>query len=151
MNINLNEVREDIELYFKDHLPKYTVLEIRRKSNHPDDYYLWMVSAKKSDGTYAVWSSWNQLTKSLNHGPYGLKSAEDCLRIFKEYQDFKQYFEVYKYSQNAQFQVFVTDSEETAKNYCETQNWEFKDENEFVWCLDYRQIGHPASILKMEV
>ena len=151
MNINLNEVRKDIELYFKDHLPKYTVLEIRRKSNHPDDYYLWMVSAKKPDGTYAVWNSWNQLTKSLNHGHYGLKSAEDCIRIFEEYQDFKQYFEVYKYSQNAQFQVFVTDSEETAKNYCEIQNWELKDENEFVWNLDYRQIGHPASIFNTEV
>ena len=151
MNINLDEVRKDIEIYFKDHLLRYTVLEIRRKSNHPDDYYLWMVSAKKADGTYAIWSSWNQLTKSLNHGHYCLKSAEDCIRIFEEYHDFKQYFEVYKYSQNAQIQVFVTDTEETAKNYCETQNWELKDENEFVWGLDYRQIGYPAPIFNTEV
>ena len=57
MNINLNEVREHVELYFKENLPKYTVLEIRRKSSHPDDSYLFMVSAKKFSGTYAVWSS----------------------------------------------------------------------------------------------
>lgn len=46
MNINLNKVREHVELYFKENLPKYTVLEIRRKSSHPDDSYLFMVSAK---------------------------------------------------------------------------------------------------------
>ena len=57
MNINLNEVREHVELYFKENLPKYTVLEIRSKSSHPDDARLFMVSAKKFSGTYAVWSS----------------------------------------------------------------------------------------------
>ena len=57
MNINLNKVREHIELYFKENLPQYTVLEIRRKSSHPDDTHLFMVSAKKSNGIYAVWSS----------------------------------------------------------------------------------------------
>ena len=138
MSINLNEVKKDVELYFKEHLPQYTVvLEIRRKSNHPDDDYLYMVSAKKSDNTYAVWT-WNESTKSLNHGHYNLKSVEDCEKIFEEHQDVKQYFEVYKYSQNSQFRLFITDSEGTAKNYCETHNWELKDENEFVWNLDYR-------------
>ena len=32
MEINLNKVREHVELYFQKHLPEYTVLEIRRKS-----------------------------------------------------------------------------------------------------------------------
>lgn len=140
MDVNLNEIREHVELYFKEHLPEYMLLEMRRKSNHPDDSHLWMVSAKKSDGSFTVWTSWNELTKNLNHGHYNLKSVEDCVRIFEEYQDIKQYFEVYKYSQNAQFQVFVADSEKEAKDYCETQNWELKDENEFIWNLDYRLI-----------
>lgn len=32
MGIDLNKIREHVELYFKKHLPKYTVLEIRQKS-----------------------------------------------------------------------------------------------------------------------
>ena len=85
MNINLNEVREHIELYFKENLPQYTVLEIRKKSSHPDDAHLFMVSAKKSGGTYALWTSWNELTKSLNHGHYNLTSISSCEKIFEEY------------------------------------------------------------------
>ena len=85
MNINLNEVREHVELYFKENLPKYTVLEIRQKSSHPDDSHLFMVSAKKGDGTYAVWTGWNELNQSLNHGHYDLKSAEECENIFEEF------------------------------------------------------------------
>lgn len=85
MKIDLNKVREHIELYFKEHLPQYTVLEIRRKSSHPDDEHLWMVSAKKSNGTFAVWSGWNELTCSLNYGHYDLQSIEECERIFEEF------------------------------------------------------------------
>ena len=48
MSKDITEIREHIELYFKEHLPQYTVLEIRRKSSHPDGEHLWMVSAKKS-------------------------------------------------------------------------------------------------------
>ena len=41
------EVIEDVKAYFKEHLPKYAVLKVRRKSYHPDDSYLYMVSAKR--------------------------------------------------------------------------------------------------------
>lgn len=85
MNINLSEVKEHIELYFKENLPKYTVLEIRRKSSHPDDSHLFMVSAKKDDGTYALWTGWNELSRSLNHGHYNLQSTEECEKIFEEF------------------------------------------------------------------
>lgn len=85
MEINLNKVREHVELYFQKHLPEYTVLEIRRKSCHPADDYLWMVSAKKEDGTYAVWTAWNESTQSLNYGHYCLKSIEDCETVFEEF------------------------------------------------------------------
>lgn len=84
MKVDVNKVREHVELYFREHLPQYAVLEIRRKSYHPDDDYLWMVSAKKSNGMFAVWSEWNELTQSLNHGHYDLKTIEDCEAVFEE-------------------------------------------------------------------
>lgn len=85
MDMSIKKVREHVILYFKDHLPQYTVLEIRRKSYHPDDKHLWMVSAKKSDGIYAVWTSWNESTQCLNFGHYDLASIEECEKIFKEF------------------------------------------------------------------
>ncbi len=80
----LGEVTAHIETYFRENLPKYNVLEIRRKSSHPDDGYLFMVSAKKEDETYAVWTSWNERIQSLNHGHYGLKTLEECEKVLKE-------------------------------------------------------------------
>lgn len=85
MDMRINKVRENVELYFKKHLPEYTVLEIRKKSYHPADSYLWMVSAKKEDGTYAVWTAWNESTQSLNYGHYHLKSIEACEAVFEEF------------------------------------------------------------------
>ncbi len=79
------EVLEQVNKYFREHLPKYTVLKVRRKSYHPDDSYLYMVSAKKDDGTYAVWTCWNESTKSLNHGHYNLTSEEDCKKLMDEF------------------------------------------------------------------
>lgn len=81
----LVEVMENVKAYFKEHLPKYDVLRVRRKSYHPDDSYLYMVSAKKDDGTYAVWTCWNESTKSLNHGHYNLTSEEDCKKLMDEF------------------------------------------------------------------
>lgn len=85
MEIDLNKVREHVELYFREHLLKYAVLDIRKKSYHPDDDYLYMVSARKDDGTYAVWTSWNEKVQTLNHGHYGLVSITDCEKIFAEF------------------------------------------------------------------
>lgn len=140
MDINLSEAREHVEFYFKENLPQYTVLEIRRKSSHPDDSYLFMVSAKKDDGTYAVWSSWNESTQSLNHGHYNIKSLEDCEKLIIEHVDDTSYFAVYRYSQKVKSQMFIADSEEQAKQFCESHSWEWKDENDFLWNLDYREL-----------
>lgn len=76
---------EQIKLYFKENLPGYTVIKARKKSYHPDDSHLYMVSAKKDDGTYAVWTSWNQKTRSLNHGHYGLRSEGDCEKVMNDF------------------------------------------------------------------
>lgn len=86
MDTNTTEIKNHIVQYFKENLPQYTVLEIKQKSSHPDDWYLYMVSAKKTDGTYAVWTNWNEKTSSLNHGHYGLASLEECRNIFAEWQ-----------------------------------------------------------------
>ena len=87
MKADINEVRKHVEQYFKEHLPQYTVIEVRRKSRHPDNYYLYMVSAKKDDGTFSVWTAWNQLTQSLNHGHYDIESLEECEKLEEQYTD----------------------------------------------------------------
>ena len=85
MKGEFSEVRKHVECYLKENLPEYTLLEIRRKSYHPDDDYLYMVSARAEDGTYAVWTAWNESTQSLNYRHYALKDEEDCEKIFEEY------------------------------------------------------------------
>ena len=40
---------------------------------------------KKEDGTYAVWTAWNESSQSLNFGHYNLKSIEDCEKVFEEF------------------------------------------------------------------
>ncbi len=85
MSKDISKIREHIELYFKKYLPDYTVLEIRPKSFHPKDDYLWMVSAKKSDGTFAVWTAWNESSQGLHYGHYNLQTIEECEKIFEEF------------------------------------------------------------------
>ncbi len=63
MKTGLLEVMEQVTIYFKENLPKYTVLKIRKKSYHPDDSHLYMVAAEKDDGHY------------------GLQSKEDCEKV----------------------------------------------------------------------
>ena len=80
-----SKVWTDVKEYLEEHLPLYSVVDIGNKSAYPEDNYLFMVSAKKEDGFYAVWTCWNQQTKSLNHGQYGLTSHDECVKIFEEY------------------------------------------------------------------
>ena len=78
------DVREFVKEYIKENLAAYELVQIIRKSTHPDDDYLYMVSAKHTNGTYAVWTCVNMSTKSMNHGHYGLDSIEACEKIFEE-------------------------------------------------------------------
>ena len=54
MKTGVLEAMEQVTIYVKENLPKYTVLKIRKKSYHPDDSHLYMAAAKKDDGTYDV-------------------------------------------------------------------------------------------------
>ena len=82
---DLKQVRTNVEEYFKKHLSQYTVLEIKHKSEYPEDSYLFMVSAIKEDGSFAMWTAWNESTQSLNYGHYGLDSYADCEILFEEH------------------------------------------------------------------
>lgn len=86
-NGDIKKATENVEFYFMGHLPDYKVLEVRKKSNHPDDGYLYMVSAQKNDGTFAVWTSWNEAIQSLNCGHYNLQTLDDCEEIFREFRN----------------------------------------------------------------
>lgn len=140
MEMDLSKVLRHVEIYFMKHLPQYSVLTVSRKSLHPNDGYLYIVSAKNErNNTYAVWSCWNERIQSLNHGNYGIKSLKDCEKLVKEYMDETKYFAVYRCVHNVRQRMFVTDSEEQARLFCEANNWEWQDENDFVWSLDYRE------------
>lgn len=83
---DMKQVRKNVEEYFKKHLPQYTVLEIRKKSVFLEDSYLFMVSAiNEKDGTYAVWTCWNETSQSLNYGHYNLQTLEECEQLFEEF------------------------------------------------------------------
>lgn len=86
MNTNFKDAVWHINDYFEEHLPQYTVFEVRRKSYNPADDYLYMAAAKHRDGSYAVWTSWNEHLHSLNHGHYNLPDMKSCAEIMAEYQ-----------------------------------------------------------------
>lgn len=138
MEMDLSKVLRHVETYFKGHLPHYAVLAVSRKSLHPDDGHLYIVSAKnEKDSTFAVWSCWNEKTRSLNHGHYGARSLEACKELVKRYTDETRYYVVYGYSQKLKRQMLVADNEEQAKQFCEDHGYEWRDENGFIWDLDY--------------
>ena len=91
-----NDIPKDVLInvinYFSKNLPTFSVMEILKASNHPDDSYLYMVIAKKKAnpfsrimGDYSCWTSWNESTQSLNCGHYGLKTIHDAREICKKY------------------------------------------------------------------
>lgn len=139
MEISLLKAAENITAYFKEHLPQYTVLGVERKSKHPDDAHIYMVAARKSDGSYGFWSCWNGEKGTLNHGHYGIGSLEACGKLMEEYRNDSRYFTVYRYSHRMKDPLLTVESEEEAERFCREHGWELEDENGFVWSLDYRQ------------
>lgn len=77
-------IKKEIVEYFATELPQYEVDTIVRQSNHPDDSYLYMVSAHKENGERACWTCYNSSTKSLNFGHYGLESENEVADILSE-------------------------------------------------------------------
>lgn len=83
------KVIENIHRYFLEKLPNYEVVKVRQKSCYEEDSFLYIVTAKKNTGSYAVWTSWNEQTQSLNHGHYDLDDLESCERIMDEFYNGK--------------------------------------------------------------
>ena len=76
-----DEVSVNVEKYFREHLPAYEVMEVRKKSGYEEDSHLYMVAGKKADNTFAVWTCWNEKLQTLNHGHYGIKDLKGCQKI----------------------------------------------------------------------
>lgn len=80
-------VKRNVLDYFdnEEHLACYTVKEVVRASEHPQDNFLYMVIAQHENGSYAVWTSWNETTHSLNFGHYGISSYKEAKTVCGEY------------------------------------------------------------------
>lgn len=74
-------VWKNIERYLEENLSRYNLIDVFRKSQHPDDDYLYMVIAKHDNGTWAVWTCWNDKTKTLNNGHYTIEDIMDAYEI----------------------------------------------------------------------
>lgn len=87
---DLEDVIHHVKEYFKnsDSLKNYTVLLVRPKSVAPDDFYLFQVIAKKANGTYACWTTWNEWFEGLHHGHYDLTYYKDAVDILNEYANY---------------------------------------------------------------
>lgn len=107
-----DQVVKSLKEYFNEAFPGISICHVYRKSNHPDDYYLYTVTAKSSDGAYCCWSSWNSLTESLNQGHYGLKTEQNCIDILQDlFNDITDEPDQYGMQQN----VYSNDDEEEKK------------------------------------
>lgn len=79
------EVVENINSYFRENEMNYEVVKLYRKSNRKNDWYLYVVARFTNTQRYAVWTSWNDSRKCLNHGHYGITSIEHCMEVVNEY------------------------------------------------------------------
>lgn len=80
------EVVEAVKRYFENSDMSYMKpIKISRASNHPEDNYLYFVTAvNERDMSYACWTSWNQNREVLNYGHYRLDSLDDVKDILTE-------------------------------------------------------------------
>lgn len=80
------EVVDSINSYFRENEMNYEVMKLYKKPNRKNDWYLYVVIARLiNTQRYAVWTSWNDSRKCLNHGHYGITSIEDCMEVVDEY------------------------------------------------------------------
>lgn len=72
-------VRNNVDKYFAEHLERYKVIAVGK----PRGYDTYIVLGLKTDGTYATWTCWDDIIKSLNYGHYDLTEAE-AMSIFMD-------------------------------------------------------------------
>lgn len=80
-----DEVIYNVYNYLANSKPALEVYSIARASNVPDDNYLYSVICRdKTDGEFVCWTSWNESTKSLNHGHYNCGDFKNCHKIISD-------------------------------------------------------------------
>lgn len=87
----------EIVKYFMENLPQYEVENVLHRSMNEADDYMNIVIAKHrhypeikrkaGGGEYVVWSCWNNLKKSLNHGYYDIKNHDAALNLAERLYD----------------------------------------------------------------
>lgn len=85
INLFIDQIQV-LNKYLSEHLGNYSLEVMTRLSSYPDDYYLFIVKAlNRNTNKYAVWTSWNTTTESLNHGHYNLTNdeADEIIKEFK--------------------------------------------------------------------
>ena len=84
-----SNVVDNVKKYFEVYLPQYTVERVMKKSNLKYDWIYIVIGRKKEDmlnmGRYTVWTSWNDITKDLEHGHYGVDTEEEAIKLANEY------------------------------------------------------------------
>lgn len=78
------EVKENVRKYLTEN-NLGELVDVTRHSDHPDDHYLYHVIAKKGEGNYRCFTSWNETTQSLNFGHYNLVSEEVAREVANEF------------------------------------------------------------------
>ena len=81
-NIQIQE--DNVKEYLKENLPTYKLIDIRKKSECKEDYYLYsVIGYNKASHTYALWRTWNAKTQCLNGGVYNIQSYKDIEKELK--------------------------------------------------------------------
>ena len=78
-----SEVIENVRDYLNEE-DLGELVSVSRASEHQDDNYLYHVIAKKGN-SFRCWTCWNNSTKCLNNGHYGLSSVIEAEEILSKY------------------------------------------------------------------
>lgn len=73
----INTIKEDVNDYFKRNNLNYSTVLVQQE----DDYIYNVFAYNISRDNYTYWSTWNNSTKSLNHGSYDLSYEEGLLKM----------------------------------------------------------------------
>lgn len=122
------EIVEHVVDYFKKYLPDDTVLGVGRKSFHPDESHLYMVLSKKDNNSYGFCDCWDEKTKTLSRGHYGIEFLDSFVKLLNEGQGDVTYYSVYACIDKVKNLLFITEDETKARKFCENQDWKWEDD-----------------------
>lgn len=122
------EVVEHVTAYFKEYLPKDTVLGVGRKSDHPDEAHFYTVLSKRENNGWGFCDCWDEKKKILIRGCYGIEFLDSFVRILNKDQEKPTNYAVYSCDDKAKNLLFITEDESKARKFCESYEWEWEDD-----------------------